>query len=175
MLHFRDIDPHSPDDIQCLVRWANDDSIRHLAQRFVSKEQSMRRLQPEYASKMLGKAVRKGKCIQLIECHGVVIGEISLEIDCPCIVNPRPGTAWVGIVLGESVGRGRGIGRKAMLHIESLAADRGAKRVQIGVFEFNTRARRLYESLGYVEISRQAEVTWWQGKMWTDIRLEKPL
>ena len=175
MLHFRDIDPSSADDVQCLVRWANDDSIRHLAQRFVSKEQSMRRLQPEYASEMLGKAVGKGKCIQLIECHGVVVGEVSLEIDCSCIVNPRPNTAWIGIVLGEPVGRGRGIGRKAMLHIESLAAERGAKRVQIGVFEFNTRARRLYESLGYHEVKRMPEFTWWQDKMWTSIRLEKSL
>jgi len=175
VLHFRDIDPLNPDDVQCLVRWSNDDSIRHLAQRFACKEQFLRRLKVPHATKMLREAVSEGKCIQLIERHGIAIGEVSLEMDPKHLVSPDPGTAWIGIVLGERLGRGRGVGRQAMLHMEALAAQRGALRVQIGVFEFNTRARRLYESLGYREIARLTEFTWWQDKMWSDIRLSKTL
>lgn len=175
MLNFRDIDPTRASDIASIVRWANDDSIRHFAQRFVDKDQASRRLKLEFASKKIAEAVSGGKCIRMIECHGFVVGEVSLEIDCECIIDKKPNTAWVGIVLGEAIGRGRGIGRKAMKHIESVASQRGAKRVQIGVFEFNTRAQRLYESLGYTQLRRQKAVTWWNGQMWDSIRMQKTL
>jgi RimJ/RimL family protein N-acetyltransferase len=41
--------------------------------------------------------------------------------------------------------------------------------------EFNDIARKLYESLGYIEFARIPDFTWWNGELRTDIRLEKYL
>ena len=49
------------------------------------------------------------------------------------------------------------------------------KRIELGVFEFNKPAIRLYEKAGYKEFARIENFTYWQGKMWQDIRMEKYL
>ena len=49
----------------------------------------------------------------------------------------------------------------------------GLKRIESGVFEFNSNAIRLYQKLGYQEIGRVEGFTFWQGQMWQDIRMEK--
>ena len=49
------------------------------------------------------------------------------------------------------------------------------RRIELGVFEFNTSAFRLYERLGFKEFARIDAFTWWQGKKWQDIRMEKYL
>lgn len=53
--------------------------------------------------------------------------------------------------------------------------EQGLKRIELGVFEFNQQAQKLYQKLGYKEIGRIDNFTYWQGKMWTDIRMEKYL
>jgi ribosomal protein S18 acetylase RimI-like enzyme len=45
--------------------------------------------------------------------------------------------------------QGRGLGRRMMEELHGLAADRGAEAVRLRVHLGNTRARRLYESMGY--------------------------
>lgn len=177
MLSFRDIEFGKLEDVQHLVRWANDTEIRHLFQQFESEEQSCERLSLDapQLQRMLARAIKRGKVVQLIEWNQQVVGEVTLEIDPPMLVDPEPNTAWLGLVIGEESARGRGLGRLAMLHIEELAKTLGAKHAQIGVFEFNTRARRLYETLGYKKLKTLPEFTWWKGKRWSDIRMDKPL
>lgn len=53
--------------------------------------------------------------------------------------------------------------------------DELAQRIELGVFEFNTNALKLYQKLGYKEINRTEDFTYWNGKMWHDIRMEKYL
>jgi ribosomal protein S18 acetylase RimI-like enzyme len=134
VLTYRDIDPERDSDIECLVRWGNDLSIRHLFQAFASEEQSRERLGldlPRMRS-MLKKSLARGKRLLLVELEG-------------------------------------------LLKLENFAKTLGAKHAQIGVFEFNTRARRLYESLGYQQLTTIPDITWWKGKHWKDIRMGKPL
>lgn len=45
--------------------------------------------------------------------------------------------------------RGRGLGRRVMALAEEAARGLGARDIELHVFAQNTRARRLYESLGY--------------------------
>lgn len=55
----------------------------------------------------------------------------------------------LGIAVRTSV-QGRGFGRLMMTHLHAEAGRRGAKVVRLRVHPDNLRARRLYESLGYV-------------------------
>ncbi len=177
MLSFRDIETTQLEDVEHLVRWANDLEIRHLFQQFDSEKQSQERLALDapQLQRMITRAIKRGKVVQLIEWQAQVVGELTIEMNPRMLIDPRPHTAWLGIVIGAESARGRGLGRLAMEHIEKLAKILGAKHAQIGVFEFNTRARRLYETLGYKEITTLSDFTWWKGKRWSDIRMGKPL
>jgi GNAT superfamily N-acetyltransferase len=62
---------------------------------------------------------------------------------------------WVYDVRVDEERRGRGYGRLIMGSAEDLAREMGGERLGLNVFGDNERARRLYESLGYAEISRQ--------------------
>ncbi len=55
----------------------------------------------------------------------------------------------------EETMRGRGLGRRLMELLEEEVAALGLSRIELNVFGHNDVARRLYEDLGYVEISRQ--------------------
>lgn len=177
MLRFRDIDADDPGEVGHLVRWANDTEIRHLSQQFESEQQSQERLSLDTAQlqRMLSRAMRRGKRVQLLEWQGEIVGEITLEMDAPQLFEPAPHTAWFGIIIGEAHARGHGLGFRAMQHLEELAKILGAKHAQIGVFEFNGRAKALYDKLGYKELTTIPDFTWWKGKRWDDIRMGKPL
>ncbi|MGH3447573.1 MAG: GNAT family N-acetyltransferase [Nocardioidaceae bacterium] len=68
-------------------------------------------------------------------------------------VHIRPGQegteAFIYDITVEEALRGRGYGRAAMVAGETFAREHGAKSVILHVFEDNTAARSLYQSLGY--------------------------
>ena len=111
----------------------------------------------------------------LIRLGGKLIGEVGYQIDPPHLYKKEPGTAWIGITIGEEVGRGKGIGFTAIQYLEKQIKGLGLKRVELGVFEFNVNAIKLYKKLGYQEIVRIENFTFWQDKMWQDVRMEKYL
>ncbi|MEO7841580.1 MAG: GNAT family N-acetyltransferase [Anaerolineales bacterium] len=109
----------------------------------------------------------------LIYVHGELIGEMDYSVDPAYVYKKEKGTAWIGITIGEESGRGKGIGYHALQYLEQQIKLQGLKRIELGVFEFNTPAVKLYQKLGYKEIARLEGFTYWQGKMWQDIRMEK--
>lgn len=111
--------------------------------------------------------------IYLIYLDDQLIGEMDYQVDPDHLFKKEVGTAWIGIVIGEEIGRGRGVGYQAMQYLEEQIRLQGLKRIELGVFEFNANAIKLYQKAGYVEIGRIKEFTYWQGKMWQDIRMEK--
>lgn len=104
-----------------------------------------------------------------------LLGEMSFQVDPGQLLKKEPGTAWIGITLGEADGRGRGIGLQALHYLERQIAAQGLRRIELGVFEFNLAAQALYAKLGYQEIGRIEDFTYWDGLMWQDIRMEKYL
>jgi len=109
----------------------------------------------------------------LIYAQGELIGEMNYSVDPPYVYKQEIGTAWIGITIGEESGRGKGIGYQALQYLEQEIKLKGLKRIELGVFEFNTPAVKLYQKLDYKEIARIEGFTYWQGKMWQDIRMEK--
>ena len=113
--------------------------------------------------------------IYLIYAQGELVGEMDYKVDPAYVYKKVKGTAWIGITIGEETGRGKGIGYQSLRYLEGKIKLEGLKRIELGVFEFNTRAVKLYRKSGYKEIARIEEFTYWQGKMWQDIRMEKYL
>ena len=60
-----------------------------------------------------------------------------------------------------------------MHDLEHMAIHDGARRFEIGVFEFHTKALTLYKKLGYKEFKRISSFTFFNGRMWDDIRMVK--
>jgi len=104
-----------------------------------------------------------------------LVGEISFQLDPPHLYKKELGTAWIGITIGVESARGRGVGVRAMEYLEAQLRDQGLKRIELGVFEFNSPAIRLYKKMGFQEIGRIKDFTFYQGGMWEDIRMEKYL
>jgi RimJ/RimL family protein N-acetyltransferase len=113
--------------------------------------------------------------IYLIYLAKQLIGEMSYQVDPEHLFKKEKGTAWIGITIGEAQGRGKGIGRQALEYLEQQIMADGLARIELGVFEFNRPAHALYNKLGYTEIGRVPDFTYWQGQMWQDIRMEKYL
>ncbi len=109
----------------------------------------------------------------LIYLGDQLIGEMDYQIDPRHLYKKETGTAWIGIIIGEEIARGKGIGYQAIQYLEDEIRKRGIKRIELGVFEFNTNAFKLYQKAGYKEIGRIPDFTYWQDKMWQDIRMEK--
>ena len=109
----------------------------------------------------------------LIYLDNQLVGEIEYQVDPRYLFKKEPGTAWIGILIGEEVARGKGIGQLALLYLENEIKHHDLKRIELGVFEFNTNAIKLYQKAGFQEIGRIPDFTFWQGKMWEDIRMEK--
>jgi len=66
-----------------------------------------------------------------------------------------PAMAWIYDITVDEDKRGRGWGRAIMRAFEGEARARGFARAGLNVYGDNHVARRLYESLGYVETARQ--------------------
>ncbi len=63
----------------------------------------------------------------------------------------NPELAYIYYVLVPESARGKGWGREIMVRAEEWARARGARRLALNVFGYNTVARGLYQSLGYEE------------------------
>lgn len=113
--------------------------------------------------------------IYLIYADGQLVGEMSFQIDPDHLYKKELRTAWIGIGIGEAFARGKGVGTKAMQYLEKQIQAKGLKRIELGVFEFNTNALKLYKNMSYQEIGRINDFTYWRGRMWQDVRMEKYL
>ena len=113
--------------------------------------------------------------VYLIYADGQMVGEMNYQVDPGHLYKKVYGTAWIGINIGEASARGKGIGPQAMQYLEEQIKVRGLQRIELGVFKFNINAIKLYKKMGYQEIGRIDNFTFWQNKMRQDIRMEKYL
>ncbi len=155
-----------------LESWSNDPLITHL----IRPNQNQKELEGfvPVTVESLEKQLREFS-IYLIYMDGLLVGEMNFLADPPHLFKKETGTAWIGLVIGEGSARGKGIGNQAIIHLEKKIREQDYTRIELGVFEFNIRAIKLYEKLGYQEIGRIADFTYCRGKMWQDIRMEKLL
>lgn len=175
MLKYRLIDPNDPDDMQILAEWYNDREIRHLAIPHPNRQAYRQKVTPNALSQSLEARAGKNYRMYIIEWNKTPIAEMSLDVGGKQLKKNKPKSAWLGLVIGEDWARGRGLGKKIMKKLESVALEMGATRVELGVFVFNERAIKLYEKLGYKTFARTSKTTWWDGQFWDSLHMEKML
>ncbi len=82
-------------------------------------------------------------------------------------------TAELGIFIGEAESRGQGYGSEAILLLLDFAFNLlNLHTVFLRVREFNEKARRVYEKLGFREIGRRRECVRIGGKYYDDIYMD---
>ncbi|MDF2855188.1 MAG: family N-acetyltransferase [Neobacillus sp.] len=156
--------------VEAFNRWDNDPTLIPLTRPNRNKEEL------EHQENITLDELRKRlehHHIYLIYLDNQLVGEMNYMVDPSHLYKHEQGTAWIGITIGESEGRGKGIGYLAIQYLEEQIKQQGLNRIELGVFEFNTQAQKLYKKLDYKEIGRIKDFTYWQDKMWFDIRMEK--
>ncbi|PID16969.1 GNAT family N-acetyltransferase [Sporosarcina sp. P34] len=156
--------------VNTLNRWGNDVKLKSLSQPNHSKEEL------ERVNVLTLEDVRRRleyQHIFLIYLENRLIGEMSYTVDPDHLFDKELETAWISISIGEPECRGLGIGFIALTYLEEQIRKRGLQRIELGVFEFNTPALKLYKKLGYQEMGRIENFTYYDGEMRADIRMEK--
>lgn len=171
-LHFEELVEPTRKIAEIFHRWENDPELIPFTRPNRSRQELDERNLVTVGT--LRERIKQVK-IYLIYRGDWLIGKLSFAVDPDYLYKKEPGTAWIGITIGEAEARGKGVGFKAMRYLEEQIAAAGLKRIELGVFEFNKPAIALYRKLGYREIGRIEEFTYWQGRMWQDIRMEKYL
>ncbi|MGP4079400.1 GNAT family N-acetyltransferase [Pseudalkalibacillus sp. R45] len=158
--------------VDMLNRWENDSALIPLTRPNKNEEELAYRgnMTMEDLTKRL-----EHHHIYLIYYDDQLIGEMNYMIDPGHLFKRVPGTAWIGITIGDPNGRGKGVGYQAIKYLEEQIRQQDLERIELGVFEFNTHAHKLYQKLGYQKIGRIQDFTYWKDRMWADIRMEKIL
>ncbi|RWZ60571.1 GNAT family N-acetyltransferase [Halobacillus fulvus] len=160
----------TPFIVDTFQRWENDDRLIPL----VRPNRNASDLAERYMVTVGGVRKRlQDHVMYLIYVDRQLVGEMNYMINPQHLYKSEEETAWIGITIGEEAGRGKGIGRKALTFLEQEIKQAGLRRIELGVFEFNVNAYRLYQKLGYREIARLHNFTFYDGKQWADIRMEK--
>ena len=170
--HFVRLTKPTPEIARALHRWQNDPALVPFIRPNKTKE-DLAKIRPITVDWLHQRM--KTHHIYLMYRHGQLVGEMNFQVDPEHLHKQVPGTAWIGIIIGEPEARGIGLGYQAMRYLEGRIEAEGLKRIELGVFEFNEAALTLYRKLGYREFARIEDFTYWQGRLWQDIRMEKYL
>ncbi len=167
---FQELQHPTPEIAAAFSRWENDPALIHL----IRPHQDQASLEAREAVTVETLQARLDHAhIHLIFVDEVLVGEMDFQVNPGHLFKKAPGTAWIGINIGEASARGKGVGRIAFAHLEQHIRSLGLTRMELGVFEFNTPAIRMYRNAGFTEIARLPDFTYWQGQLWADIRMEK--
>lgn len=154
-------------DFKRIANWENDPVILpYLTPSF--KEAPHRQVDPYHMFKH-----REGRNFYYITVDEQPIGMVDYTIDPPHLHDKSATTAWPSICIGEHQHWGKGYARQALIDLEAIIWQAGLERIEIGVFGYNTKAKKLYESLGYQYIAVYHNFTYFEGEWHNDFRLEK--
>ncbi len=170
-IRFEELKSPTPQIARTMERWANDPTIKHLMR--PSKDKAALDARIAVTVKELTVRLEQGLVIYVVYADVQWVGELFYVVNPPQLMDASPGSAWLGISIGAASARGQGVGTQAMQYLEEQIRAEGLARMELGVFEYNAPAIRLYQKMGFQELGRIEGFTYWQGKMWTDIRMEK--
>lgn len=169
-IKFKKLTEPTDEIVEAIDRWENDPTLIPFMR--PNKNQQALETREIITLKDLEERLAHNQ-IYLIYLDDQLVGEMDYQVDPKHLMKKEPQTAWIGITIGEEQARGKGVGKLSLGFLEREIRQHGLKRIELGVFEFNTNAIKLYQKAGYREIGRIEDFTYWRGKMWQDIRMEK--
>ena len=155
---------HQPDQFPAVLRWYRDPEVARLT-RFqigpVSDEEVRRYFQTRLLSgDAFAYAIHRADDERLI-------GTTTLSA-----LDPDNGSVLFHITVGERDCWGQGLGTEATaLMVEHAFEVLGMHRVGLSVFEFNARAIRSYEKVGFRIEGRSREALWRDGSYWDELHM----
>lgn len=172
MISFKKLDYNDMEVFKEMAKWYNDKEIQHyFIPNFI--ESDLEDIKPEELRYHSTRRVNKST--YLIWDKELLIGELSIDLDFEDLLKKEPKTAWISICIGNKSYWGKGVGILGIKFIEDTCKDLGIKRIELGVFEYNIRAHRLYKKLGYMEFGIISDFVCYKGNWYSDIRMEKYL
>ena len=167
-----EIDKTQYEPYEYIAKWSNNPEIKY----FIGANMTEGEMPDRDPKEMHKKANEDAnKHIYLIKDGDKPIGDLSIMIDPPHVKKKEKNTSWIGICIGEKEYRGKGVAKIAMDFLEDESRRLGLKRIELGVFEYNERARAFYKKVGFKEFSRDEKFVYYQGQWRADIRMEKYL
>ncbi len=154
------------------AEWTNDPEIRPYAIPRFNEREYIEVTPAELMSSTLGNIKKR---IYVVYDGEKPIGECSIDTDFEARIHKETDTAWISLVIGDKAYWGKGISKLIMAFLEAECIRIGMRAIELGVFEYNKRARCLYEQMGYEEIARIDNFVYNFGTWHTDIRMLKRL
>jgi RimJ/RimL family protein N-acetyltransferase len=174
-IRFEKLDLKNEEHLISLAKWDSDLEFKHLVTPVENKHVKEESISAETIYQRYSNEKQNDFMIFIVYDQEKPIGNVSLRIDPSHLYRKAKGTSWLGLVIGNKEYWGTGAAQETMDFFEKKSIELGLKRIELGVFTFNERARKFYLKLDYKEIGRIKDFTYWQGKFWDDIRMEKLL
>lgn len=167
-----EMDKNLVENFKKIVKWYNDPDIKY----YITPNRKETDIEEIELLKFMKRARSvKYKEFFFIQVDGVDIGIITVDYNFPFLARKVENTAWISICIGEKDYWGKGYGKDAMVLLEDLCREKGWVRIELGVFGFNQKAKHLYDVMGYEVIKTNEKFTYYDGKWYQDVRMEKYL
>jgi RimJ/RimL family protein N-acetyltransferase len=157
-------------DFKFLYELETDPDIIHYYHPNFNQDEKMEFL--SYDKSMKEYENQNTKKIYIVEHEGKRLGTFSVIKNFEYLVNKVENTAWISLAFKKEYHGDQLIKDSYFLFEKRLKAD-GYSRIELGVFEFNTRARKFYKKIGYNQIACLKDFTYYNGRWWADYRYEK--
>ena len=144
-IRFEELTVSTPEIAESFNRWENDPALIPLIRPNPNKEALLHR-EPVTVIELAERLMHDH--IYLIHLEDQLVGEMDYQVEPQHLYKKVAGTAWIGIVIGEESARGKGVGFHAIQFLEKEIKQAGLKRIELGVFEFNANAIKLYRRMG---------------------------
>jgi RimJ/RimL family protein N-acetyltransferase len=155
---------HAPQNVAAFRRWYADPEIARLA-RYQQAPMRTDEIERFFAARVVGP-----------DALAMAVHERTTErLIGTCAFSQLDGdngSALYHITIGESDAWGRGYGTEATrLMVDHAFGTLGLHRIALFVFEFNERAIRAYQRVGFVVEGRSRESVWRDGRWWDELAM----
>lgn len=168
-IEFKEVTKNDFKDFELIAKWDNDEEIKYqLRPNFCEGQLEDIKAQDLYENF----AKSSNKYVYMIVEGNRKIGYVSIDTEFFMLYKDEK-AAWISICIGEKDYRAKGIGKYAMEFLEVRSKELNRSRIELGVFSYNNKAFRFYESMGYAKIGEKKDFVYYDGHWHADIRMEK--
>lgn len=159
------------DHLRIITSWYNDSQIKYFLTPNFKETDLKENTIDEVKLWLLNNRSEKER--YLVFDNQILIGEFSIDFNFFNLFIKGEKSAWISLCIGNKEYWHKGIGKIIISELEKIVKDKGVNRIELGVFEFNSKAKVLYEKMGYKQIGINKNLTYFNGKWYDDIRMEK--